>query len=181
MHTIAHSRGHHPLSGHPPPGPLTQRPTLHATARAAIAATLIALTPTSVTHAAHDPATSAVGLWRSVDDASGQPKSEVRITAAADGTLTGRVEKLLRPEADQAAVCDKCDDDRKNAPIIGLEVIRDARPQPDAPVWEGGTILDPEKGKTYTLRLTLTEQGQRLQVRGSFGPFWRTQVWQRVQ
>ena len=48
-------------------------------------------------------------------------------------------------------------------------------------VWEGGKILDPENGKTYTLRMTPIEDGKKLEVRGSIGPFGRTQTWIRVQ
>ena len=48
-------------------------------------------------------------------------------------------------------------------------------------VWEDGKILDPENGREYTLRLTPIEGGQKLQVRGSIGPFGRTQTWVRVQ
>jgi uncharacterized protein (DUF2147 family) len=74
-----------------------------------------------------------------------------------------------------------CTDDRKGQPKIGLEIIRDAKKSGAELLWEGGTILDPENGKTYKLRLTPIEGGARLQVRGYIGPFYRTQVWQRVQ
>jgi uncharacterized protein (DUF2147 family) len=74
-----------------------------------------------------------------------------------------------------------CTDDRKGQAKIGLEIIRDAKKSGAETLWEGGTILDPENGKTYKLRLTPIEGGARLQVRGYIGPFYRTQVWQRVQ
>ena len=48
-------------------------------------------------------------------------------------------------------------------------------------VWEGGKILDPENGKNYTLKMTPVEDGKKLDVRGSFGPFGRTQTWVRIQ
>jgi uncharacterized protein (DUF2147 family) len=44
--------------------------------------------------------------------------------------------------------------------------------------WEGGRIYDPESGKTYRCRMTLTDTN-RLEVRGYFGIFWRTVIWQR--
>jgi hypothetical protein len=44
----------------------------------------------------------------------------------------------------------------------------------------GGKILDPENGKTYTLRLTPIDGGKKLEVRGSIGPFGRTQTWARA-
>ena len=123
---------------------------------------------------------SPVGLWKSLDDKTGEAKSEVRITEAG-GVLTGKVERVLRKDADPKAVCGECTDDRKGKPIVGLEIIRDAKPVDGKAVWEGGKILDPENGKTYNLRLTPTDGGAKLDVRGSIGPFGRTQTWMRVQ
>ena len=37
-----------------------------------------------------------VGVWRSIDDKTGQPKAEIRISADAGGVLTGVVEKSLK-------------------------------------------------------------------------------------
>jgi uncharacterized protein (DUF2147 family) len=93
--------------------------------------------------------------------------------------LTGRIEKVLKPDADPKAVCDKCSDERKGQPIAGLEIIRGAK-RGEGDVWEGGRILDPEKGSDYALRLTPIDGGARLKVRGAIGPFSRTQTWQRV-
>jgi uncharacterized protein (DUF2147 family) len=121
-----------------------------------------------------------VGLWKSVDDKTGEPKSEIRITDQG-GVLSGRVEKLLRQGADPAALCTACTDERKDQPMVGLEIIRGAKKAEGKEVWEGGKILDPESGKSYTLRLTPTDSGSKLDVRGSIGPFGRTQTWVRVQ
>ena len=121
-----------------------------------------------------------VGVWKSLDDKTGAAKSEVRITESG-GLLTGKVERILREGADPNAVCDKCTDDRKDKAIVGLEIIRGAKKAEGKDVWEDGKILDPENGKTYTLRLTPVEGGSKLEVRGSIGPFGRTQTWVRVQ
>ena len=123
---------------------------------------------------------SPVGLWKSLDEKTGAPKSEVRISDHA-GVLNGKVERVLREGADPQAVCDKCSDDRKGQSIVGLEIIRGAKKAEGKDVWEDGKILDPENGKTYTLRLTPVEGGKKLEVRGSIGPFGRTQTWVRVQ
>jgi len=120
-----------------------------------------------------------VGTWRSIDDETKQPKAQIVISESA-GVLTGRIEKLLRPGADQKAVCDRCTDDRKDKPVLGMEIIRGAKKAEGKEVWEGGRILDPEKGSTYGLRLTPIEGGAKLEVRGSIGPFGRTQTWVRV-
>ena len=121
-----------------------------------------------------------VGLWKNVDEKTGAPKSEVRITDNG-GVLSGKVERILREGADPAAVCDKCTDDRKDQSIVGLEIIRGAKKVDGKDVWEDGKILDPENGKNYTLRLTPIDGGSKLEVRGSIGPFGRTQTWVRTQ
>ena len=121
-----------------------------------------------------------VGVWTTVDDKTQEPKSVIRISQVG-GVLNGRIEKLLRTEAKQDEVCDECSDDRKNKPLIGLEIIRGAKQVEGKQVWEGGKILDPENGKNYTLRLTPIDAGQKLEVRGSVFGIGRTQTWIRAQ
>lgn len=122
--------------------------------------------------------TGPVGLWRNVDDKTGEAKAEVRIVDNG-GVLSGRIEKTLRKDA--KTTCDECKDERKGQPIQGLEIIRGARKADGQDAWEGGKILDPENGREYTLRLAPLDGGQKLQVRGYIGPFFRTQTWVRVQ
>jgi uncharacterized protein (DUF2147 family) len=122
---------------------------------------------------------SPVGLWRNVDDKTGEAKAEIRIVEVG-GALNGKIEKRLLKDAKPDDVCDECSDDRKGKPVLGLEIIRGAKKAEGKDVWEGGKILDPENGKNYTLRLTPIESGKKLEVRGSIGPFGRTQTWTRV-
>lgn len=121
-----------------------------------------------------------VGLWRNIDDKSGKAKAEIRIIET-EGVLSGKVEKRLTHKARPDDRCTECSDDRKDMPFLGLEIIRGAKKAQDAEVWEGGKILDPENGHSYTLKMTLIEGGQKLRVRGSFGPFGRTQTWVRIE
>ncbi len=121
-----------------------------------------------------------VGLWRTIDDSTGQAKAEISIKDNGQGGLTGKVERSLQAPSPEP-LCTLCTDDRKGQPKIGLEIIRDAKKAGSDAVWEGGTILDPESGKLYKLRLTPIDDGRKLQVRGYIGPFFRTQVWQRIQ
>jgi uncharacterized protein (DUF2147 family) len=120
-----------------------------------------------------------VGLWRNVDDKTGEAKAEIRIAESA-GVLSGMIATRLGKDVKPDDVCDKCSDDRKDKPILGLEIIRGAKKAEGKEVWEGGKILDPENGRNYTLRLTPVEGGKKLEVRGSFGPFGRTQTWVRI-
>jgi len=123
-----------------------------------------------------------VGSWHSFDDKTGELKSLV-VISEQDGVLNGRIEKLLRKEADQAAVCKDCTDDRKDKPMLGLEIVRGAKKVEGKDVWEGGTIVNPEGGTIYKLRMTPIEGGQKLEVRGfvGFALLGKTQTWVRVQ
>ena len=121
-----------------------------------------------------------VGLWKTIDDKTGEVASEVRIVDNG-GVLTGRIEKLLRKNVKQDAVCELCTDNRKNQPVLGLEIIRGAKKADDKAVWEGSKVLDPDDGKEYTLKLSPLEDGKKLQVRGYIAFFYRTQIWVRAQ
>ena len=121
-----------------------------------------------------------VGLWRTIDDKTGEAKGEIRVTESG-GALAGRLERSLKKDTKPDATCDECPDDRKGKPIAGLEIIRGGARAEGKDVWEGGKILDPENGKEYRASFTPIDGGQKLQVRGYLGPFWRTQVWNRAQ
>lgn len=123
---------------------------------------------------------SPVGLWRNLDDKTGEAKAEIRIVETAD-VLSGKIDRRIGKDIKPDDVCDKCSDDRKDKPILGLEIIRGAKKTEGKDVWEGGKILDPENGRNYSLRMTPIDAGKKLDVRGSFGPFGRTQTWVRIQ
>ena len=121
-----------------------------------------------------------VGLWKTIDDDGKTEKSLVRITDDG-GTLTGKIEKIFDP-AKQDSKCDKCTDERKDKPVLGMTILRNLKQDADdKEVWSGGEILDPNNGKTYKARLKPVEGGKQLQMRGYIGPFFRTQVWQRAE
>jgi uncharacterized protein (DUF2147 family) len=120
-----------------------------------------------------------VGTWRNIDDKTGEAKAEIRI-AESGGALNGHIVKRLGQQAKPTDACDECKDDRKGKPMDGLEIIRGAKKAADKDVWQDGKILDPENGREYALRLTPIEGGRKLEVRGSIGPFGRTQTWVRV-
>jgi uncharacterized protein (DUF2147 family) len=122
-----------------------------------------------------------VGLWKTIDDETKKEKSLVRIVDNG-GALSGKIEKLLDPTAKSDDVCDKCTDERKGKPILGLTIIRNAKAdESDKGLWTGGDITDPNNGKTYRLRLKPADGGKHLEVRGYIGPFFRNQTWIRVE
>jgi uncharacterized protein (DUF2147 family) len=120
-----------------------------------------------------------VGLWKTIDDETKQEKSLVRIVDAG-GVLGGKIEKLLDPSK-QDSKCDKCTDARKDQPVSGMTIISGAKKSDDGDHWEGGTILDPNNGKSYKLRLTPKDGGKTLEVRGYIGFLYRNQTWTRVE
>ena len=123
-----------------------------------------------------------VGLWKAISDKTGEATSEVRVVDNA-GVLSGRIERSFRTDVKADTKCDQCKDDRKDQPIIGLEIIRGLGKTPGKDVWEGGTVIDPDDGTVYKLKMTPIDGGKKLEARGfiGFSLFGRTQTWIRVQ
>ena len=124
---------------------------------------------------------SPAGLWKTIDDDGKTEKSHVRI-AEAGGLLSGKVEKIADP-AKRDALCTECEGARKGQPVLGMTIIEGVKRASGADHWDSGTILDPNNGKTYKVRMTLKDGGRVLEVRGYVGMplLGRTQTWQRVE
>ncbi|AKK67115.1 MULTISPECIES: DUF2147 domain-containing protein [Xanthomonas translucens group] len=124
--------------------------------------------------------TSPVGRWQTIDDETGKPKSIVQIEQAGNGTLSGKVIEILQSNKGPNPLCDKCDGAQKGKPIKGMTILWGLKPDGTA-VWSGGSVLDPAKGKTYKAKLTLSDGGKKLQMRGYIGieVLGRTQIWIR--
>ncbi|HEX5488296.1 MAG TPA: DUF2147 domain-containing protein [Rhodanobacteraceae bacterium] len=147
--------------------------------RIAVRSALIALT-LSLATAAYAATDTPVGTWTQVDDATGKPKSIIEITEQPDGTLQGMVKQVLFSDQGPHPVCDKCEGERHNQPVEGMTIMWGVKKDGDNE-WSGGQILDPGKGKTYKVKLTLKDDGQKLDVRGYVGMpmLGRTQTWIR--
>jgi uncharacterized protein (DUF2147 family) len=139
---------------------------------------LIALGLMSTLAAANE---NPVGLWRTIDDKSGKEKSLVRVSES-NGQLQITIEKLFRePGEEPNPLCDKCPGEKKNKPVIGMQIGSGLKK--DGDVWSGGEILDPQNGKTYKCKVWLEDKGKKLNVRGFIGVsvLGRTQVWVREE
>ena len=121
---------------------------------------------------------SPVGLWKTFGDGNRSARGTVRISEN-DGTYSGKIESSSKPE-ELTERCDKCPGDRKNEPIIGLNIMRGVKK--NGSEYDGGEILDPETGYVYKCKFTLSADGQKLYLRGylGFSMFGRTQIWERV-
>jgi uncharacterized protein (DUF2147 family) len=126
--------------------------------------------------------TSPVGLWKTIDDKTQQPRSLVRIVEAT-GVLEGRIEQLLnrQPDDDPENLCRACKGDRKDRPVIGMKILWGL--VKDGDVWEDGEILDPKNGKTYSCKLRVSADGSKMEVRGFIGLslIGRSQTWIREE
>jgi uncharacterized protein (DUF2147 family) len=120
---------------------------------------------------------SPTGVWKTIDDETKQVKSIVRISESG-GTFSGKIEKLTTPGRENA-VCAACEGDLKDKPVTGMTIINGMKKADDG--YEGGTIFDPNNGKTYKSKMKLIEGGKKLEVRGYIGPFSRAQIWVREQ
>ena len=121
-----------------------------------------------------------VGLWKTIDDDGKTEKSLVRISEK-DGVLSGTIEKIF-DATKQDSKCDKCSDERKDKPTLGMTILRNVRQDgDDKSLWDGGDILDPNNGKVYKARLKPIEGGKKLEMRGYIAFFFRTQTWVRVE
>ncbi|MFM2055511.1 MAG: hypothetical protein RL456_3548, partial [Pseudomonadota bacterium] len=117
-----------------------------------------------------------------IDDDGRTEKSLVRITDTG-GVLSARIEKVFDPTK-QDARCEKCGDERKDQPVLGMTIVKGVKASADdAGLWDGGEILDPNNGKTYKVRMKPVDGGRRLEVRGYIGAplLGRTQTWIRVE
>lgn len=122
-----------------------------------------------------------IGRWTTIDDETKKPKSIVAIYEE-NGKLFGKIEKLFRgPDEDQNPVCDKCEGDQKDKPIVGMVILRNLKKDGDE--WTGGSITDPANGKTYKAKIAVEEGGKKLKVRGfiGFSLIGRTQYWVKAE
>ena len=122
-------------------------------------------------------AQSVTGIWKTIDDDTGEAKSQVQLYEK-NGRLYGKVVRLLQHTPDR--ICEKCPDERKNQPVLNMVILENMQRKDGH--WQSGQILDPEKGKWYTCSLWLKDgDPNTLVVRGYIGFFYRTQYWRRVE
>ncbi len=116
------------------------------------------------------------GKWKTIDGQTGEEKSIVEIYKK-NGKIFGKIIQILNHE-DQDVLCEKCDGDERNMPVLGLELIKNMVQVGD--YFKKGTIFDPENGKKFRCRLMLTKDPNILQVRGYVAFLYATQYWLRV-
>ncbi len=129
-----------------------------------------------LTHAA-DPLNGTV--WKTIDDKTKQPKAIVKFTELKNGTLNANIQNILTPGEENA--CKKCEGPYHNKSLKGLTIVHNLK-HSEGQQYEGGSILDPQSGKTYKLKAEIAEGGKKLNLRGYIGisVLGRNQTWIRV-
>ncbi|MDO4579847.1 MULTISPECIES: DUF2147 domain-containing protein [Acinetobacter] len=126
---------------------------------------------------AADPLNGTV--WKTIDDKTKQAKATVKFTEQKNGTLTATIQSILTPGEENA--CTKCEGPYHNKSLKGLTIVRGLK-NTGGTSYDGGSILDPQTGKTYKLKGKLADGGKKLELRGFIGvaALGRNQTWIRA-
>jgi uncharacterized protein (DUF2147 family) len=120
---------------------------------------------------------SVAGLWEQFDDHG----HSWFLFFEHDGVYEGAVVKMyLKPFEPPNPICAGCTGDQKNAPVLGLVIVKNM--QRHGLAYENGKIIDPRNGNVYDAKMKISPDGQRLTLRGFLGIdlFGQDQVWKRL-
>jgi uncharacterized protein (DUF2147 family) len=124
---------------------------------------------------------SPVGKWKTISDEDGKPRAIIEIVEN-NGVYEGFIrERFPRSDDDPEGKCRDCPGQFKDQPIIGMRNLWGLKKE--GKEYKGGEILDPKKGKIYKAKMSLSEDGKTLKVRGFIGVslIGRTQTWLREE
>jgi uncharacterized protein (DUF2147 family) len=124
------------------------------------------------------------GTWVTIADEGpdkGKAKSHIELFEK-NGLFYGKISKLLLKPQD--TLCDKCVGALKNKPLIGMVFVSDMKKtgkvdKDFGDEYAGGTIMDPDNGKTYKCKFWF--KPDKLTVRGYIAFFYRTQKWYKLK
>lgn len=136
--------------------------------------------PTSVKKVALN---DIAGVWKSYGDVDEKGKKEAKALiriSETDGVYKAVIHQPLTEEG-KTEICTKCTGVQKGKPYKGLTIMNGVKYNAEKKRWDGGQILDPQKGKEYRVSLKLLDGGKKLEVTGHVLMFSRSQVWTRAK
>ena len=122
---------------------------------------------------------SPIGVW-----ATENGFSHVKIEDCG-GKLCGSLIWLKEPlnkEGKDKIDSQNPDLSQRSRKMLGLPLLNGFVSEGDGKVWSGGTIYNPDDGKTYSCKLTMQDP-KTMEVRGYVGIsiLGKTQIWNRVE
>ena len=117
--------------------------------------------------------------WKTIDDETKKPLSIVQFTETSNGVLSAKIVDVL--EGTEGEKCTKCVGKFHNKPIEGVQIVSGLK-KAATNVYDGGKIIDPKNGKTYSFNAKLSPDGKTLAGRGYIGisALGRSQTWIRI-
>lgn len=126
---------------------------------------------------AADPLNGTV--WNTIDEKTKKAKAFVKFTEQPNGTLNATIQSVVTPGQENS--CTNCEGPYHKKSLKGLTIVKGLK-NVGGTNYDGGSILDPQSGKTYKLKGSLKDGGQKLELRGFIGvsALGRNQTWVRV-
>lgn len=117
--------------------------------------------------------------WKTIDDKTGKPKAIVEFNKQTNGTFNGTIIETLDPANKNG--CMSCAGDLKGKKLEGVTIVHGLK-EKSSNQYEGGKILDPKNGSTYSFKAQIANNGKVLKGRGYIGVAFagRDQTWYRV-
>jgi uncharacterized protein (DUF2147 family) len=137
-----------------------------------VTTTFIASIALALSASAAFASTSPVGVWFTEDK-----QGKVRIAPCGDKLCGVIISGRSRDGKPASEARDEANPNPalRNRPILGLQILRDFKPVGPGR-WGGGKIYDPNTGRTYDSKLSLTASGV-LKVEGCISVICQGQTW----
>lgn len=100
-----------------------------------------------------------VGIW-----VPSKGTSQVRIFKATNGKYYGKIE-WLEKDKDKRDV-NNPDESLRDSKLWGLTILKDFIYDTDKKKWEGGTVYDPDNGKTYDCFMWFNGDDKKMTLKG---------------